>query len=314
MIAKAHVNFALIKYWGKKDEKRRLPYQASLSFTVDKLYTKTKVTIDNSLTDDLIEINGISKGDSILRVKKYLNLLRKDLNLKGYVRLESNNNVPTGAGLASSASAFASIALSFTKAFDLNLSKEELSRLARLGSGSASRSIYKDFSIWNTGDDLTSVAKPLNINWPEFRIIVLMIDKNEKHKSSTKAMKESVLNEKLYSNWVKQSQIDLNEMIIALNKKDINLVGSIAERNSEHMHKLIESTNTFYKTDLSKLAISKIKKLRENNISAYFTMDAGPNVKIITTDKYVNDILNEFKDFETLVCKSGSEAHIVEDF
>lgn len=312
MKARAHVNFALIKYWGKKDDERRIPHQASLSFTVDKLYTDTLILFDTNLKKDNIIINGNINLEAEKRVVNYLNLLRKELNVNTYVHFNSNNNVPTAAGLASSASSFASIALAFSKEAGLDLSKEELSRLARLGSGSASRSIYSNFAIWNTGNDQTSVAKPLNINWPEFRIIVLMIDKNKKRASSTNAMEISVKNEKLYPKWVKESTKDLNEMIDALNQKDIDLVGKIAERNSNHMHDLIESTKITYKTKDSIKAIKRIESLREKGISAYYTMDAGPNIKIITTDKYVSKILEEFNDLETIVCKSGKEAHIIE--
>lgn len=312
MKARAYVNFALIKYWGKKDEARRLPHQSSLSFTVDKLYTDTLILFDDNLKEDNIIINGNINLEAEKRVVKYLNILRDELNVNTFVHFNSNNNVPTAAGLASSASSFASIALAFSKEAGLDLSKEELSRLARLGSGSASRSIYSNFAIWSTGTDLTSVAKPLDIKWPEFRIVVLMIDKNKKRASSTNAMEVSVKNKDLYPNWVKESKKDLDDMIDALNKKDIDLVGKIAEKNSNHMHDLIESTKITYKTKDSLEAIKRIENLRERNISAYYTMDAGPNVKIITTEKYVSDILEEFSDIETLVCKSGKEAHIID--
>jgi len=309
--ARAYVNFALIKYWGKKDEERRLPHQSSLSFTVDKLYTDTLILFDDNLKEDNILINGNINLEAEKRVVNYLNILREELNVKSYVHFSSTNNVPTAAGLASSASSFASIALAFSKEAGLDLSKEELSRLARLGSGSASRSIYSNFAIWKTGNDKTSVAKPLKIDWPEFRIIVLMIDTNKKRASSTNAMEISVKNEELYSNWVKESKLDLELMIKAINQKDIDLVGKIAEKNSNHMHDLIESTKITYKTKDSLKAIKRIEALREKGISAYYTMDAGPNIKIITTTKYVDDILKEFDDIETLVCKSGDEAHII---
>src|SRR5690554_2917268 len=192
MKARAYVNFALIKYWGKKDDKLRLPYQASLSFTVDRLYTDTLVRVNKSLIKDKITINGISDEKLNKRVVDHLNLIRSKYNIKDYVEVTSINNVPTSAGLASSASSFAALTLAATKAFNLNLSKEELSRLARLASGSASRSIYGNFAIWDIGDDLSSIARPLDIKWEEFRIIVLMIDKSKKPASSTDTMRESV--------------------------------------------------------------------------------------------------------------------------
>ena len=204
MKARAYVNFALIKYWGKKNEKLRLPFQASLSFTIDKLFTDTKVTVNKKLIKDKITINGISDERLNKRVIQHLNLIRSKYNIKDYVEVTSVNNVPTSAGLASSASSFAALTLAATKAFNLNLSKEELSRLSRYASGSASRSIFGNFAIWDIGDDLSSIARPLDIKWEEFRIIVLMIDKSKKPASSTDAMKESVENKLLYDEWVKQ--------------------------------------------------------------------------------------------------------------
>ena len=311
MKARAYVNFALIKYWGKKDDKLRLPYQASLSFTVDKLYTETKVTINKNLIKDRITINGISDEKLNKRVVDHLNLIRSKYNIKDYVEVESINNVPTSAGLASSASSFAALTLAATKAFNLNLKKEELSRLARLASGSASRSIYGNFAIWDIGDDLSSIARPLDIKWEEFRIIVLMIDKSKKPASSTDAMRESVQNKELYNNWVKESKIDLDNMIEALNKKDIKTVGEIAEKNANHMHDLIESTGITYKTEESLKAISKIYELRKDGVLLYYTMDAGPNIKIITIDSEVEKIVSYFNEYETIICKSGKDAPIV---
>ncbi|HHT55877.1 MAG TPA: diphosphomevalonate decarboxylase [Acholeplasma sp.] len=311
MKARAYVNFALIKYWGKKDEKLRLPFQASLSFTIDKLFTDTKVTVNKKLIKDKITINGISDERLNKRVIQHLNLIRSKYNIKDYVEVTSVNNVPTSAGLASSASSFAALTLAATKAFNLNLSKEELSRLSRYASGSASRSIFGNFAIWDVGDDKTSIARPIDINWPEFKIIVLMIDKSKKPASSTDAMKESVENKLLYDEWVKQSKIDLDKMLIALNNKDIKSVGEIAEKNANHMHDLIESTGITYKTKESLKAIDKIHELRTKGVLAYYTMDAGPNIKIITIDSEVNKIVDYFNEYETIVCSKGKDAHIV---
>ena len=313
MKARAYVNFALIKYWGKKDEKLRLPFQASLSFTIDKLFTDTKVTVNKKLIKDKITINGISDEGLNKRVIQHLNLIRSKYNIKDYVEVTSVNNVPTSAGLASSASSFAALTLAATKAFNLNLSKEELSRLSRYASGSASRSIFGNFAIWDIGNDKTSIARPIDINWPEFKIIVLMIDKSKKPASSTDAMKESVENKLLYDEWVKQSKIDLDKMLIALNNKDIKSVGEIAEKNANHMHDLIESTGITYKTKESLKAIDKIHELRTKGVLAYYTMDAGPNIKIITIDSEVNKIVDYFNEYETIICSKGKDAHIVLD-
>src|SRR5690554_507257 len=313
MKARAYVNFALIKYWGKKDEKLRLPYQASLSFTVDKLYTDTEVIVNNNLKEDVVYINGVKDDKASIRVIKHLNLIREKYNINKFVEVKSINNVPTAAGLASSASSFAALTLAATKAFNLSLSQKELSRLSRYASGSSSRSIYGNFAIWDVGNDETSIAYPIDINWPEFRIVVLMINKSKKPASSTDAMRESVQNKELYNNWVKESKIDLDNMIDALNKKDIKTVGEIAEKNANHMHDLIESTGITYKTEESLKAINKIHELRKEGVLAYYTMDAGPNIKIITIDSEVDKIVSYFNEYETIICSKGKDAHIVLD-
>lgn len=308
MKVRANVNFALIKYWGKKEESLKIPFQSSLSFTVDNLYTETKVSFDKSLREDVITINGLKTGQSVLRVKEYLNQLRKFYHVEDYCYLDSENFVPTASGLASSASAFASIAFGFLN--HLNLSDEELSKAARLGSGSASRSIYGGFSVWHHGNNHdTSFATPLDIEWDDFRIIVCLLDSSEKKHSSSEAM-QIATRDSSYQDFVKKSKMDLTEMLEALKQKNLDLVGLIAERNSEMMHNLIERTGIIYKTKTSKQVIAIINKLRGNGIKAYFTMDAGPNVKIITTEQYVSKIIQEIP-FETIICKSGNRPLII---
>ena len=314
MKARANVNFALIKYWGKKDEALKIPYQSSLSFTVDSLYTETTVKFDGALTKDLININGLESDKAQTRVVKHLDYIRNKYHEKRYAYVSSKNFVPTAAGLASSASAFAALTYAAISDLGLNLSEKELSKLARVGSGSASRSIYGGFAIWHHGyDDASSYAEKLKIDWPEFRIIVCLVDENEKKASSTLAMKKSVENTESYNQWVTRSEIDLKMLLSALNEKDIAKVGLIAEANALLMHDLIEETGIIYKTKVSNEIIERVKTLRDKGIEAYITMDAGPNVKIITLEKDVKSILEEFKDLKTIVCKSGNGVELIND-
>lgn len=310
MKALANVNFALIKYWGKKDETLKIPFQSSLSFTVNNLYTEAEVIFDNRLVNDEITINGKKVKDE--RVIKHLDLIRSKFNESRFAYVNTVNFVPTKAGLASSASAFAAITYAAIKALDLNLSNEELSRIARIGSGSASRSIYGGFAIWHHGnDDFTSYAQKVDINWDDFRIIVCLVDTNEKKYSSTIAMKKSVDNKEQYKKWVSKSKSDLEAMLIALKEKDIKSVGMIAEENALSMHKLIESTGINYLNENSFKIINRVKQLRNKGINAYVTMDAGPNIKIITLKDDVSNILREFDDFKTIVCSSGNGVKLI---
>lgn len=310
MKALANVNFALIKYWGKKDEALKIPYQSSLSFTVNNLYTEAEVVFDENLLEDEIIINDRKVKDQ--RVIEHLNYIRDKFKVKLFAYVKTKNFVATAAGLASSASAFAAITYAATKALGLELTNEELSIIARRGSGSASRSIYGGFAIWNHGNnDETSYAEKLNIEWDDFRIVVCLVDTNEKKHSSTIAMQKSVLNKPLYEKWVRQSKIDLENILVGIKEKDIKKVGSIAEENALRMHKLIESTGINYLNEKSFDIIERVKQLRKNGINAYVTMDAGPNVKIITLKEDVEKIVSEFTDFETITCSKGEGVKLI---
>lgn len=309
---RAYVNFALIKYWGKKDDELRLPNQASLSFTVDKLYTETSVEFNSNLKEDNVTINGVMNDPKMSkRVIKHLNYIRGLYNEPRFAYVNSINYVPTAAGLASSASSFAALTAAAIDDLEVKVTKDELSRISRIGSGSASRSIYGDFVVWNTGNDKESIGTKLDVKWPEFRIIVCLVSRDIKKHSSSKAMDLSVKNVEKYSKWVKESKEDLDNMLIALYNKDIDSVGLIAENNSNHMHDLIESTGIKYKNEDSYTLINRIEDMRKAGIKAYYTMDAGPNVKIITVADQVDLILNNIRDYETIVCEAGKDIHKV---
>ena len=157
--ARAHTNIALIKYWGKADENLIIPMNNSLSVTLERFYTETRVTFDDSLTEDQLILNkeAVNAKESA-KIQRYMDMIRKEADISTYALIESDNFVPTAAGLASSASAYAALAGACNEALDLNLSDKDLSRLARRGSGSASRSIYGGFAEWEKGyDDKTPI-------------------------------------------------------------------------------------------------------------------------------------------------------------
>lgn len=164
--ARAHTNIALIKYWGKADEAYIIPMNNSLSITLDRFYTETKVTFDSSLTEDKLILNGEKVDDKeTAKIQKYMDIVREVADTELYAVIESENFVPTSAGLASSASAYAALAAACNEALHLGLSDKDLSRLARRGSGSASRSIFGGFAEWEKGhDDATSFAHQLTHN------------------------------------------------------------------------------------------------------------------------------------------------------
>ena len=153
-VATANANIALIKYWGKRDEKLILPYTSSLSLTLSDLYTQTAVNFSDDFSEDSVTLDGenlLPGSTTFCRVVSMLDLVREKAGISTKARVVSRNHVPTAAGLASSASGFAALCASAAFAAGLKLTPRELSRLARRGSGSACRSIFGGLVIWHAG-------------------------------------------------------------------------------------------------------------------------------------------------------------------
>lgn len=308
---RAHTNIALIKYWGKKDHFYKIPMNSSLSLTLDQFYTDTSVTYDSSLKEDVFVLDGqILEGKSKKRVVWFMDQIRNKYGIKDYARIESFNHVPEAAGLASSASAFAALAKAAT--LDLGLSDKELSRLARMGSGSASRSIYPDFVVWEKGtSDEDSYAYPLDLPvWDDFRMVVAIVNSEQKPFSSSYAMDETAENSVYFPAWVEQSQVDIEAMIVALKEQSITKVGEIVQANALRMHASLMAVNMWY-FEPKTIEVMNIVRDLQKTIPVYFTMDAGPNVKIVTTKEYVEGLLEALESYETVVCKRGPGAYIL---
>lgn len=312
--ARAYANIALIKYWGKKNKALVIPYQSSLSFSVDQFYTETEVCYDESLVEDVVTLDGKTlEGIELERVATFMDEVRTRYQIPYYAKIDSVNHVPKKAGLASSASAFAALALAATKAYQIGLDSDELSTIARLGSGSASRSMYGGFSYWNKGvNHETSAAYPLDIEWNEFRMIACIVDKKEKKISSREAMEKSVEDKTFYKAWIKQSKTDFKRMKKLIFEKDIDVVGALAEQNALAMHASLLASGIWYFEPKTVELMNRVQHLRETlNVPIYFTMDAGPNLKLITLETNVDQVLEEFKDVETIVLKKGENAHVI---
>lgn len=307
---RAHTNIALVKYWGKKDKALKIPTNSSVSLTLDKFYTETSVTYDPNLLSDEFYLDGRKVSDKVAhRVYQYMDVLRQYVDIPHCARIESTNFVPKEAGLASSASAFAALAKAAT--LHLDLSDAEVSRLARLGSGSASRSIYPNFVRWERGNShLTSVASPIEMTpWPEFRMIVCMVNDGIKPYSSSEAMDITSINSPYFESWIESSEYDSNAIVQALQEKDIWKVGGIAQANALKMHASLLAVNMWY-FEPKTVEIMNIIRDLQNNTPVFFTMDAGPNVKLMTLDCHVDEVLAALpKNINTIVCKAGPGAY-----
>ena len=309
---RAHTNIALIKYWGKADAQAKIPVNSSISFTLDQFYTDTRVVYDATLQADTFTLNGAAASDKVLkRVQNYMNVLRTLVAIPSFAHIESTNHVPLEAGLASSASAFAALAKAAT--LHLDLDPITLSKLARLGSGSASRSFYPGFVRWEKGcDHESSYATPIAMEpWPEFVMIVCMVSEAQKPFTSTQAMHDTAIHSPYYEAWAASSEADGHRLTKALQNHDIWEVGTIAQTNAMKMHASLLGANLWYFEPKTVEIMNCVRSL-QTTIPAFFTMDAGPNVKIMTTQEHVDAVVAALPhDLKTIVCKSGPGVRVL---
>lgn len=316
---RAHTNIALIKYWGKENEELIIPMNNSLSLTLDAFYTETKVTFDESLkTDELFLDDALQDFAELEKVKTVLDLVRKRAGIHAKAKVESYNHVPTAAGLASSASGLAALAGAASLAAGLDLSDIELSRLARRGSGSASRSIYGGFAEWQKGtDDESSYAVPVDDAAWDIGMLFIVVNDKKKDVSSREGMRRTVETSPFYSGWLQSLDSDLRDIKLAIREQDIDKVGAIAERNALKMHATTLGANppfTYWSPD-SLRAMDTVRALRQQGYSVYFTMDAGPNVKLICRrsemEELKEQLLKTFEADQIIGAKPGPGLQII---
>ncbi len=284
--AQAFSNIAFIKYWGNRDQTLRLPVNGSISMNLGGLYARTSVTFDPSLCcDDALRLNGqVESAAALRRVSAFLDHVRAMAGMHVFARVVSENNFPIGTGIASSAAAFAALALAASKAIGLDLSEQELSRLARLGSGSACRSVPAGFVEWQEGEgEADSVA--YSIAPPEHWDLadcVAVLKTGHKPVGSTEGHSlapTSPLQEARTADTSRR----LNVCREAILKRDFAALAEIIEQDSNLMHAVMMTSQPplFYWEPGSLELMRLVKAWRAAGIPAAYTLDAGPNVHVI---------------------------------
>lgn len=316
----AHPNIALIKYWGKRDEKLQLPATGSLSLTLGIAPTTTTVTLceDPEVTEDFGTLGGQPMvGKDLARVQKFLDLVRQRAGSNQFAQVTSVNEIPTGAGLASSASGFAALTLAAARAYGLDYSKEQVSALARRGSGSASRSIFGGLVEWLPGhDDASSHAVALPDSGLDLHLVVAVLAPGRKKIDSRAAMRETVATSPFFPAWVEQVPRDIQDMKAAIAAADFAAVGQLAEANAMRMHATMLGAlpPVRYWNPDSVAALDVVAELREEGVAAYATMDAGPNVKVLCqradTELIATRLRAEFPGIEVLISGPGPGAYL----
>ena len=309
--ARAHPNIALVKYWGKADEDLILPAAGSLSLTLDQFPTTTTVAPAPSAELDVLELDGRpADAGQTARISDFLDHVRTLAGRDERVIVRSRNSVPTGAGLASSASGFAALATAAAAAFDLDLSPRDLSRLARLGSGSACRSIAEGVAVWHA----SSFAEPVDA--PDMRMIIVTVDRARKAVSSREAMRATAATSPFYSGWVSSTEDYLRQMLVACRAGDFTRIGEITESHALRMHGLIQSTVVpiRFLNPTSHAIFDAVAEAREQGIEAYSTADAGPNVAVIVRPSDAGALAGRLTAFgDVRVVGPGPGAHLCTD-
>jgi diphosphomevalonate decarboxylase len=287
--AMAGTNIALIKYWGKRNAALNLPAAGSLSLTLNELGTRTTVRFGADLgAEDRIELNG-ADPDPATRAKivAFLDVVRAEARLAARAEVVTENTVPTAGGLASSASGFAALALAASRAAGLALAPAQLSALARRGSGSAARSIFGGFvemrpGTLSDGTDAVAVPVPLGDGWA-VRLAIAVTAEGKKAIPSTTAMERTARTSPYYHAWLQSVPLDLREALAAIAERDLARLGAVSERNALRMHATAIAADPpiVYWTPATLAAMQTVHALRAGGIPAYFTIDAGPHVKVL---------------------------------
>ena len=317
--AQAYPNIAFIKYWGNRDNTLRIPMNGSISMNLDGLYTRTTVSCQPSLPFDELIINGHEvTGAGLERVSYILDIVRGMANVHERAEVISENNFPSGAGIASSASAFAALALAGGKAAGLNLSEQDLSRLARRGSGSASRSIPSGFVEWQAGTSdedsfAFSIASPEH--W-KLSDCVAIVSTSHKKTGSTEGHYIASTSP-LQSARIADTPRRLDLCRNAILNCDFDVFASIVELDSDMLHAvMMTSTPALHYWKPASLDIMQsVRQWREDGMQVCYTVDAGANVHVIcpeTEARTIDQHLREISGVENvLIARAGGAAQII---
>jgi diphosphomevalonate decarboxylase len=317
----SHPNIAFIKYWGNRDSTLRIPANGSISMNLDSLWTQIRVTFDKSLNEDQLTINGEKvEGSPLQRVSAFLNHVRKLSGVRYFALIESTNNFPLGVGLASSASAFAALSLAATAAMGIKLNQRDLSRLARLGSGSACRSIPQGFVEWQAGEDdessyAFSIASP--DHWRLTDCIAIL---SPKHKAvgSTEGHQLAETSP-LQPGRVADAPRRLELCRRAILERDFEALAKVVELDCLLMHAVMMTSDPalFYWQPKTLEIIYAVRSWRASGVPVCYTIDAGPNVHVLCIDEVSNWVATRLREIpevlEVLISHPGGPTRLIEE-
>lgn len=295
--AEARANIALIKYWGRSNGELNLPLTSSISLTVDKLVTRT--TVETAERDSLT-INGARQsGAPLARAVKHLDRLRARAKSSQRFHVDSHNSFAASAGLASSASAFAALTIAGFAALQCDVSPREASTFARMGSGSAARSIFGGFVEWHAGKTheesfAEQIAPPEHFDLHD---VVLMLDEGEKKVGSQDGhhlAETSALNDAR----IARVPALLKDVREGIQKRDVARLGRAAEEDALLMHAVMMTSQPalLYWSPRTIEGLHAVRQWREEGLQVYATIDAGPNLHLICEGKDARAVASRARD------------------
>jgi diphosphomevalonate decarboxylase len=312
VIAKAPVNIALIKYWGKENEEEVIPYTGSLSLSVSELHTTTMITQCNQGFSFILNGKKATKDDA-LKIKNFLLHFAQEHELED-ICIISENTGPTASGVASSASGFAALAKAANVFFETYYDDQTLANITRLGSGSACRSLFGGLVVWEKTGEVYSIRE----DGFDFIMVFALLTHQRKSISSKQAMKNTVKTSPFYPTWVNKTTQDLVAMKHAIHVEDLKAIGELTQSSALAMHAsmLAAIPPTLYLNSHSLDIVHAMIQLQEEGEFAYPTMDAGMHVKILTNRKSLEKVLETLEHFKVkdiVVTHPEKGAHILHE-
>jgi diphosphomevalonate decarboxylase len=314
-IAEAHANLAFVKYWGKKDSSLRLPTNNSISVNLSDAKTTTSVEFKDGPPEDILLVSGLvvePNSDYYRRVIQHIDLIRQLAGITKKATIQTNNSFPSGIGIASSASGFAALTIAACFAAGLNYSEKELSILARLGSGSACRSIPSGFTEWlagNSNESSYAVQIAPSSHWP-IKIISVVVSRDPKRISSTSGHALAPFSP-FFQTRLETLKARVQKVRSAILEKDFQTFGRETEQEAISFHSIAMTSpiqdqskwmsGAYYWLPDSLELILAVQKWRNEGLDLYFTLDAGPTVHLICESESANSVIEAVRNLESRI-------------
>lgn len=320
-IAEAHPNIALAKYWGKVPGSANAPAVPSLSVTLSGMKTRTRVELDPALSADELVINDRhADARALSRAAALLDRVRAEAGLTTRARVTSHNDFPTAAGLASSASGFAALAVAARRAAGLADDPSAASDLARRISASSARSLFGGFVELQAGvpgdDAFLPARRVAREDALDLRILVAVTTEATKDVPSTDGMNRTAKDSPYYAAWVAHAPTVFRRVHDAVLAGDLQRLGEAAEESAFQMHASALAAGVIYFRGTTVDVVAEVRGMRSAGLAAWSTIDAGPHVKVITSAKDEDRVREKLEAvpgvLRVIATRPGPGAHVVE--